>query len=319
MQTGNSTARVARCRVGRQLPDHLEPERLGSRPVLGARCRLHGTEQVGAAGSAVSFTRPPKSRIGFVDARLTCHCSAVPRQLRKVEATLARSEISGAQVVNGPASASLLRSNGSDRADLYRAPRSLLHVTQSAISHHLASLGESSMQATGDARPRGIGLEKGGGILYRHAEAILRHVEFAEQDAISALDVPSAPRDCIGFSQRYLLAAVSLRVIRAGTNRVSANRAACRRCHAWLLRERLVNGQLDIASPPTPINPSAAVRSNRSCWRNCLRHCRKGMGRPFGSRSGATSQLLLPGPESVSRQVAEEALTRLSPSPRLAK
>src|SRR5580704_17908379 len=66
-----------------------------------------------------------------------------------------------------------------------------LHVAQSAISHHLAIL-ESELEKELVTRgPKGIVLTEAGRILYRHAEAILRHVESAKRDAMSALNVPS--------------------------------------------------------------------------------------------------------------------------------
>ena len=46
--------------------------------------------------------------------------------------------------------------------------------------------------------PKGIALTEAGTILYRHAEAILRHVEFAKQDAMSTLAVPSG-HVAVGF------------------------------------------------------------------------------------------------------------------------
>src|SRR5580698_11134280 len=66
-----------------------------------------------------------------------------------------------------------------------------LRVAQSAISLHLASLESELDRQLVTRGPKGIQLTEAGDILYRHAEAILRHVEFAKQDAITALDVPS--------------------------------------------------------------------------------------------------------------------------------
>ena len=73
-----------------------------------------------------------------------------------------------------------------------------LHVAQSAISHHLASL-ESELEKQLVTRgPKGILLTEAGSVLYRHAEAILRHVELAKLDATSALNEP-AGRVSIGL------------------------------------------------------------------------------------------------------------------------
>src|ERR1700689_2317281 len=73
-----------------------------------------------------------------------------------------------------------------------------LHVAQSAISHHLATLESELNRQLVTRGPKGIQLTDAGSVLYRHAEAILRHVEFAKYDAMSALKVPSG-RVSIGF------------------------------------------------------------------------------------------------------------------------
>src|ERR1700758_922753 len=68
-----------------------------------------------------------------------------------------------------------------------------MHVAQSALSHHLAALESELDRQLVTRGPKGIQLTDAGGVLYRHAEAILRRIEFAKQDAMSALDVPSGP------------------------------------------------------------------------------------------------------------------------------
>src|ERR1700734_615743 len=73
-----------------------------------------------------------------------------------------------------------------------------LHVAQSALSHHLASLEAELNRQLVTRGPKGIQLTEAGRVLYRHAEAILRHVEFAKQDTMCALNVPSG-RVSIGF------------------------------------------------------------------------------------------------------------------------
>src|ERR1700691_6573267 len=74
-----------------------------------------------------------------------------------------------------------------------------LHVAQSAISRHLASLESEVGRQLVTRGPKGILLTEAGGVLYRHAEAILRQVEFGKQDAVSAPKVP-AGSVAIGFS-----------------------------------------------------------------------------------------------------------------------
>ena len=103
-----------------------------------------------------------------------------------------------------------------------------LHVAQSALSHHLASL-EAELEAQLVTRgPKGIQLTEAGSVLYRHAEAILRHVEFAKQDAMSALNVPSG-RVSIGFPAATATV-LSYELFARVRTRVSANRVAYRRC-----------------------------------------------------------------------------------------
>jgi LysR family nitrogen assimilation transcriptional regulator len=66
-----------------------------------------------------------------------------------------------------------------------------LSVAQSAISHHLASLESELDKQLVTRGPKGIVLTDAGTVLYRHAEAILRQVEFAKQEAMNTLTVPS--------------------------------------------------------------------------------------------------------------------------------
>src|SRR5580700_7536349 len=120
-----------------------------------------------------------------------------------------------------------------------------LHVAQSAVSHHLNSLESELDRQLLTRSPKGIILTEAGTVLYRHAEAILRHVESAKQDAVSALNVPSGPVS-IGFPavlapilSYELFARVRTMYPQILLNLSDAN--------GWLLRERLVNGRLDIA------------------------------------------------------------------------
>jgi len=81
--------------------------------------------------------------------------------------------------------------------------------------------------------------------LYRHAEAILRHVESAKRDAMSALNVPSGT---VSIGLPITLAAI------LGYDLFMRVRSACPQIllhvtdgNSALLREWLVNGRLDIA------------------------------------------------------------------------
>jgi LysR family transcriptional regulator, nitrogen assimilation regulatory protein len=120
-----------------------------------------------------------------------------------------------------------------------------LHVAQSALSHHLAGL-ESELDRQLVMRgPKGIVLTEAGGVLYRHAEAILRHVECAKQDAMSTPNVPSG-RVSIGFPidwagiLGYTLFAEVRRIYPQILLHIIDGKSA-------LLREQLINGRLDLA------------------------------------------------------------------------
>ena len=101
-----------------------------------------------------------------------------------------------------------------------------LHVAQSAISHHLASLEAEMAKPLVTRGPKGIALTEAGTILYRHAEAILRHVEFAKQDAMQCAG--GSVGTCRGRLPGRPVGAAELRVVRAGAERLSANPASSR-------------------------------------------------------------------------------------------
>jgi LysR family transcriptional regulator, nitrogen assimilation regulatory protein len=122
---------------------------------------------------------------------------------------------------------------------------SQLHVAQSALSHHLGAL-ESELGRDLVARgPKGVRLTESGTVLYRHAEAILRHVEFAKEDAKSALSIPSG-RVSIGFPAVLagILGCALLRQIRNTYPQILLHVSDA---NGWVIRERLLNGALDIA------------------------------------------------------------------------
>src|SRR5580704_10934523 len=120
-----------------------------------------------------------------------------------------------------------------------------LHVAQSAISHHLASLESELGRQLVTRGPKGILLTEAGGVLYRHAEAILRHVEFAKQDAVNVLNVP-AGRVSIGFpgALASLLATELFVRVRTAYPQILLHIVDG---NSGLLRERLNNGRLDIS------------------------------------------------------------------------
>jgi LysR family transcriptional regulator, nitrogen assimilation regulatory protein len=120
-----------------------------------------------------------------------------------------------------------------------------LHVAQSAISHHLGTLEAELGRELVTRGPKGIVLTQAGSVLYRHAEAILRRVEFAKQDAMSALNVPSG-RVSIGVPVAWasILPHVLFARIRSAYPQILLHVSDAK---SSLLRERLDNGRLDLA------------------------------------------------------------------------
>ena len=168
-----------------------------------------------------------------------------------------------------------------------------LHVAQSAISHHLASLESELGRQLVTRGPKGILLTEAGGVLYRHAEAILRHVEFAKQDALNVLSVPSG-RVSIGFPVA-LASLLAIRTVRADPQRLSADPAASRRwqqravartAEQWPSRHRRAAHR---ATRARPCGRTAGARGTVLCDgrpRSFARpHCRCGTTSAAGARS----------------------------------
>lgn len=182
-----------------------------------------------------------------------------------------------------------------------------LNVAQSAISHHLASL-ESELDKQLVMRgPKGIVLTDAGTVLYRHAEAILRHVEFAKQDAMSALMVPSG-RVAVGFpSALTALLGYELFVrVRAAYPQIRLRLVDGK---SALLRELLDNGRLDIAilfadRPERGLAVEPLVREELFFVTT------GGETGPVNFADVAKYPLMLPGPGSGIMQVLQEAFTR---------
>jgi LysR family nitrogen assimilation transcriptional regulator len=180
------------------------------------------------------------------------------------------------------------------------------HVAQSAISHHLASLEAELDKQLVMRGPKGVVLTEAGAALYRHAEAILRQVEAAKQDVISALTVPSG-HVSIGFPSA--LSAILgydlfLRVHKAYP-RILLHLSDG---NSSLLRERLDNGRLDIAL-------LFAGRSERGLAVKPLLieelfYVTTGSdNRPISLADAAQHALLLPGPGSGIQRAAQEAFS----------
>jgi len=93
--------------------------------------------------------------------------------------------------------------------------------------------------------PKGILLTDAGSVLYRHAETILRQLESAKQDAMNALDVPSG-RVAIGFPG-ILTPLLSFELLKRVRTAYPNILLYVSEASGSLLRERLINGRLDIA------------------------------------------------------------------------
>ena len=181
-----------------------------------------------------------------------------------------------------------------------------LHVAQSAISHHLASLESELDRQLVTRGPKGVVLTDAGAVLYRHAEAILRHVDFAKRDAMSALNVPSG-RVSIGFpaSLVALLGYDLLLRIRSAYPQIVLYLTEG---NSSLLRERLINGRLDIAVllesksergltvEPLLVEELFYVTADTD-------------SSPIRIADAAQHPIIAPGPDGGSQRAAEEAFT----------
>jgi LysR family nitrogen assimilation transcriptional regulator len=182
-----------------------------------------------------------------------------------------------------------------------------LRVAQSALSHHLNSLESELDRQLVTRGPKGVILTDAGAVLYRHAEAILRHVESAKQATISALNVPSG-RVSIGFPGVLapILSYELFTRVRAMYPQIVLHLSDA---GSGLLHERLVNGRLDIAVlyadqrerglavEPLLLEELFYITADPDTS-------------PITVAEAAQRPLLLPGPGSISRLVAEEAFRK---------
>lgn len=178
-----------------------------------------------------------------------------------------------------------------------------LHVAQSALSHHLAGL-ESELDRQLVMRgPKGIVLTEAGSVLYRHAEAILRHVECAKQDAMSAPNVPSG-RVSIGFPidwasvLGYTLFAEIRRIYPQILLHILDGKSA-------LLREQLVNGRLDMAVLFAH-EPERGLAVEPLLHEELFYVTAEDDTSPITLADAAQRPLLMPGPGSGSQRAAQQ-------------
>lgn len=182
-----------------------------------------------------------------------------------------------------------------------------LHVAQSAISHHLASL-ESELERQLVTRgPKGIQLTEAGSVLYRHAEAILRHLDFAKQDVANALNVPSG-RVSIGFPIAWA-ALVGYELLARIRNLYPQILLHITDGNSALLRERLINGRLDIAVLFTG-QPERGLAVEPLLLEELFYVTADPDPSPVRMAEVARLPLLVPGPGSGSQRVAQELFNK---------
>lgn len=182
-----------------------------------------------------------------------------------------------------------------------------LHVAQSALSHHLASL-ESELDTQLVIRgPKGIMLTEAGSVLYRHAEAILRDLESAKQAAKNALNLPSG-RVSIGFPTALapLLSYELFKRVRAVYPQILLYLSDG---NSGILRERLVNGRLDIAVLYAD-QRERGLAVEPLALEELFYVTAEADASPILIADAARRPLLMPGPGSTCRRVAEQAFKK---------
>jgi LysR family nitrogen assimilation transcriptional regulator len=182
-----------------------------------------------------------------------------------------------------------------------------LHVAQSAVSHHLNGLEVELNRQLLTRGPKGIVLTEAGNILYRHAEAILRYVETAKQQASSALDAPSG-RVSIGFPVAwanivgYELFARIRNVYPHILLHVTDGNSA-------LVRERLVNGRIDMAVLFTG-QPERGLAVEPLFLEELFYVTMDPDPSPIGIAAVAQLPLLVPGQGSGSQRIADGVFSK---------
>jgi LysR family transcriptional regulator, nitrogen assimilation regulatory protein len=182
-----------------------------------------------------------------------------------------------------------------------------LHVAQSAISHHLASLESDLDRQLVTRGPKGIQLTEAGSVLYRHAEAILRHVESAKQATTSALSGPSG-HVSVGFPTTLatMLGYELLLRIRSAYPQILLYLTAG---NGALLRERLVNGRIDIALLFAD-QPERGLAVEPLLLEELFYVTADPDTSPIRIADAAQRPLVVPGPGSGSQRAAQEAFKK---------
>ena len=182
-----------------------------------------------------------------------------------------------------------------------------LHVAQSAISHHLASLESELGRQLVTRGPKGVLLTDAGGVLYRYAEAILRQVESAKREATSTLNLPSG-RVSIGFPN-VLASLLSYKILMRVRTMYPQIALHISDTNSWILRERLVNGRLDIALLYIA-QPERGLAVEPLLLEELFYVTADPDASTTAIADAAQRPLLMCGPGSNSRHVAEETFRR---------
>ncbi len=181
-----------------------------------------------------------------------------------------------------------------------------LHVAQSALSHHLASLETELARPLVVRGPKGIVLTEAGNVLYRHAEAILRQVECAKQHAMSATNMPSG-RVSIGFPIDWagVLGYALFAQIRSAYPQILLHIIDGK---SALLREQLINGRLDMAVLFSD-QPERGLSVEPLVHEELFYVTADEDTSPITLADVAQRPLLMPGPGSGSQRAAQQLFT----------
>jgi DNA-binding transcriptional LysR family regulator len=182
-----------------------------------------------------------------------------------------------------------------------------LHVAQSALSYHLASLESELDRQLLTRGSKGILLTDAGSVLYRHAEAILRHVESAKQEVSSKPNVPSG-RVSIGLPHTIaaILSYELFMQVRTVYPQIVLNVTDG---SSALQRERLINGRLDIAVLFAD-QPERGLAVEPLLLEELFYVTADPDTSPIRIADAAQRPLLVPSPCSTSRRVAQEAFKK---------
>jgi LysR family transcriptional regulator, nitrogen assimilation regulatory protein len=179
-----------------------------------------------------------------------------------------------------------------------------LRVAQSALSHHLASLESELDKPLVTRGPKGIVLTEAGTVLYRHAEVILRQVESAKQAAKNAINLPSG-RVSIGFPS-VLAPLLSYELFKRVRTAYPQILLYVSDANSAMLRERLINGRLDIAVLYAD-QRERGLAVEPLALEELFYVTAEPDTAPILMGDAAQRPLLTPGPGSTSRRIAEEA------------